>query len=326
MRLVKNWSKVPLCVLPTPIHRLDRISEQLGSDIWVKRDDLTGFALGGNKGRKLEYLIAEAMAQNATAIVSCGASQSNFIRQLGAAAQMCGMHCAVATMESPYESLDRRVNGAFSRGGNRDLDELCGVDRREFADGTWADLEAHAKQIQFELERNGEQVFRIPLGGSSSSAVHAFVEAGREIQKQVDFEFDWIITASSSGSTHIGLAHAFRDSKTQVLGISADPEPEIVDDLIDLSQSYAEEVGTQGLSRAEIKFSLDFVGAGYGIPSSAGQAATRILMKSEGIALDPIYSAKAFSALLSLVSTNELEGRILFWHTGGIPALFAKPS
>lgn len=323
---MKDWSKVPLCVLPTPIHRLDRISENLGSDIWIKRDDLTGFALGGNKGRKLEYLMAEALAQRATAIVSCGASQSNFIRQLGAAAQMCGMHCAVATMEAPYESLDRRVSGVYSEGGNRDLDELCGVDRREFPDGTWAHLEAHAEELQFELERNGEKVFRIPLGGSSASSVHAFVEAGREVHQQVDFEFDWIITASSSGSTHIGLAHAFRDSKTQVLGISADPEPEIVDDLIELSKSYADEVGIKGLDRSQIKFSLNFVGAGYGVPSPAGRAATRILMKAEGIALDPIYSAKAFSALLSLVSTNELEGRILFWHTGGIPALFAKPS
>jgi len=323
---MKDWPKVPLCVLPTPIHRLHRISEHLGSDIWIKRDDLTGFALGGNKGRKLEYLMAEAVALGSTAVVSCGASQSNFVRQLGAAAQMCGMRCVVATMDAPYESIDRKVEGVFAQGGNIDLDSLCGVERRRFEDGTWEALESAADGIQQELERAGEKVFRIPLGGSSASAVHAFVEAGREVQGQIDFEFDWIVTASSSGSTHIGLAHAFHGSKTQVLGISADPEPEIVDDLIALSKSYAVEAGVLGLKRDEIKFSLDYVGDGYGVPSLAGEAAMRILMKAEGIALDPIYSAKAFSALLSLVSSNDLEGRILFWHTGGMPSLFARPT
>ena len=292
----------------------------MGIDLWIKRDDMTGFAGGGNKGRKLEYLMGQAKAMGATAVVSCGASQSNFVRQLGAACSVLGMRCAVATMDAPYETLDRKVSGTLSQGGNVDLDQWFGIERHVFADGTWEELEAQADGIVRVLEDAGETVLRVPLGGSSVGAVHAFVEAGRE----VDGEFDWVVTASSSGSTHVGLAHAFRGTGTKVLGVSADPEPEILDDLVDLSARYAVAFGGEALGREEILFSLDYVGSGYGVPSEAGQDAMRLMAMREGILLDPIYSGKAFAGLVDLVGRGEIGGRVLFWHTGGLPGLFAR--
>lgn len=303
------------------MHRLDRLSLQLGIDFWMKRDDLTGFAGGGNKGRKLEYLMAEAQASGATAVVSCGASQSNFIRQLGAACAVLGMRCIVATMDSPYETVDRRI-AAPAEGGNAYLDRWFGIERHRVPDGTWEELETRAGALAALLESEGESVFRIPLGGSSVLAVQAFVDAGRE----VGAGFDWIVTASSSGSTQVGLGHAFQGTETKIYGISADPEPEIVDDLVELSARYAEWAGVPALPRSDIRFSLDFVGPGYGVPGHDTEHARELMSRREGILLDPVYSGKAFAGLVGLVGSGEISGRVLFWHTGGLPALFARQS
>jgi 1-aminocyclopropane-1-carboxylate deaminase/D-cysteine desulfhydrase-like pyridoxal-dependent ACC family enzyme len=313
-------TKYPLVLLPTPQHRLNNLSEFLGIDLWIKRDDLTGFAGGGNKGRKLEYLMAEALMTGATAVVSCGADQSNFVRQLGAACAVAGLKCSVVTMRSPYETLDRQVVGVLSQGGNIDLDHWFGIDRRRVGDGTWSDLESAADERQRELEHQGEVVFRIPLGGSSPISVHAFVEAGQEIEGN----FDWVITSSSSGSTQVGLAHHFAEAPTRVLGISADPEPEIVDDLLDLSARYADWAGVRALTADQIQFNLEFVGAGYGVGSSSSDRGIGMMARAEGILLDPIYSGKAFGGLVDLVHRGDVRGRVLFWHTGGTPALFAR--
>jgi 1-aminocyclopropane-1-carboxylate deaminase/D-cysteine desulfhydrase-like pyridoxal-dependent ACC family enzyme len=316
---VLDVPRVSLCLLPTPLHRLDRLSDELGCDLWIKRDDMTGFAGGGNKGRKLEYWMGQAQAMGATAVVSCGASQSNFIRQLGAACSVMRMRCAVVTMDSPYEYENRKVAGTLSQGGNVVLDRWFGIERRVLADGTWEDLERDADALGRELEEAGEMVLRIPIGGSSVRSAHAFVEAGREIGR----EFDWVVTASSSGSTQVGLTYAFRDSGATVLGVSADPDPEAFVDVLALSSAYAGEYGVPPVMEDALRFSLDYVGSGYGVASEAGDAAAELMGGREGILLDPIYSAKAFAGLLDLVGRGEISGRVLFWHTGGLPGLFA---
>ncbi|MFM9873944.1 MAG: 1-aminocyclopropane-1-carboxylate deaminase/D-cysteine desulfhydrase [Fimbriimonadaceae bacterium] len=313
-------SRVSLCLLPTPLHRLDRLSDELGCDLWIKRDDLTGFAGGGNKGRKLEYWMGLARAMGATAVVSCGASQSNFVRQLGAACSVMEMRCCVVSMDSPYEVLDRKVSGTLSQGGNVVLDRWFGIERRVLADGTWDELEDCADELGKELEADGERVLRIPIGGSSVTSVHAFVEAGREVER----EFDWVVSATSSGSTQIGLGYAFGEKGTKVLGVSADPDPEAFDDLLILNAAYASEFGVLPLLEAEIRFSLDYVGPGYGLASDAGDAAAELMGRREGILLDPIYTAKAFAGLVDLAGRGEIGGRVLFWHTGGLPGLFAR--
>jgi D-cysteine desulfhydrase len=333
--------KVSLIVAPTPLHRLDRVSEDLGIDLWIKRDDLTGFAMGGNKGRKLEYMIADALAQGAEAVVTCGAMQSNFIRQLGAACAIFGLKCGAAVMETPYEHVKPFMDGLYREGGNVLLGQWSGVDLHVYADDTWENLYRYAEDVAGQYEREGLKVYRIPVGGSAPVGAYSFWEAGRELMEQVsqnphpptpspfgkgEGEFDSIVFASSSGSTQVGLSHFFRRTSTKVLGIASDPEPEIAEDFAELSNGLAPLLGEDPIPAEDFHVYYDMVGPGYGIPSKDGNDAIRYLVAKEGIFLDPIYSGKAFAALLELAHKGEVSGRVCFWHTGGLPGLFAMRS
>lgn len=319
--------KVPLVLLPTPVHRLDRLSSELGLDLWVKRDDLTGFALGGNKGRKLEYLVADVLAEGASAVVACGAVQSNFVRQLGAACAMYGIRCAAAVMDRPYYAAAGKPDKAAigPRNANVRIDRLLGVELHHAEDGDWQTLYEVQDGVIRSLEAEGHRVYKMPIGGSSVFGAWAFVQAGIEVGQQLQ-NIDYLVTSSSSGSTHTGLTWHFKGSKTKVLGISADPDPdfELVDDMVELAEGVDEFAESpKSLSNVDFDLRLDWVGDGYGVPSEAGSAAISKLARSEGILLDPVYSGKAFAALMELAARGELSGRVLFWHTGGIPALFA---
>ncbi len=314
--------KVTLVQLPTPLHRLEEASNRLGIELWIKRDDLTGFAMGGNKGRKLEYIVADALSQQADVVVTCGAAQSNFIRQLGAACAKHRLGCAAAVMALPFEH-DAVQPVLDSKNGNVRLSRLLGVDLRESPNGTWDELYEQAETIAREYEEQGSRVYRIPIGGSAPLGAYGFVQAASEVQKQEN-GFDWVVTASSSGSTQVGLSHGYRHSKTKVFGIVSDPEPEIVHDFANLSRGLAPLIGHEPITAEEFLVSTDYVGSGYGIPSEAGDAAIEWLAKVEGIFLDPIYSGKAFAGLLDLVKKGGVGGKVLFWHTGGLPALFAR--
>ena len=303
---------------PTPLHRLNRLSEELGLDVWIKRDDLTGFAMGGNKGRKLEYLIADVLAQKAEVVVTCGAAQSNFIRQLGAACSICSVHCAAAVMAMPFD-IQAPEGAAIEEGGNLVLDELLGVDLRFHPNGTWDHLYVLAEQLAVEFEREGTRTYRLPVGGSSPLGAYAFIKAAEELTES----FDFIVFASSSGSTHTGLQTAFRDTGTRILGIACDPEPEIAEDFAELSSGLNGMDPTfPKLDAGDYQLNFDYVGPGYGIPSAEGNAAIRLLARTEGIFLDPIYSGKAFAGLLDLAERGQISGKVLFWHTGGTPGLF----
>lgn len=313
---------VRLCQLPTPCHRLDRVSEDLGIDLWIKRDDLTGFAMGGNKGRKIEYLLAEAIASGADTVVSCGAAQSNFIRQLGAACSISGLRCVAAVMNMPYAAIHGRPSEAGQElvpAGNMILDQILGVELNAFPDDDWEVLYAHAEDLARSAESSGAKVYRIPIGGSSPLGAYAFALAVEELDG-----FDTIVCPSSSGSTHSGLSWACHSTSTKVIGIACDPEPEIMEDLLRLTDGLDELTGTiKGMREADIDLRLDWAGRAYGIPSEEGTAAIEYLARREGIFLDPVYSGKAFAGLLGLADQGELHGRTLFWHTGGVPALFA---
>lgn len=315
-------ARIPLVLLPTPVHRLDRLSAFLGADLWIKRDDLTGFSLGGNKGRKLEYLLAEALAVGADAVVTCGSRQSNFVRQIGVACRMLGLRCGAAMMDLPYEPEYGRPKGRVGRsGGNEILDRMAGVDLRLHPDGSWEDLFAHAERLAQEYERAGHTVYRVPVGGSSPLGAYAFYRAGLEVLEQGSF--DTVVCASSSGSTHSGLAYAFAGTSTSVIGVSCDPEPENLDDLVRLCVGLDDLVGLdRRLDKGSFDLRFDYVGPGYGVSSEEGEAAATMLLEQEGIFLDPVYTAKAFAGLLALLPG--LPGRVLFWHTGGLPTLFAE--
>lgn len=316
-------SRFPLILAPTPLHRLQRASESLNLDLWIKRDDLTGFAFGGNKGRKLEYLLAEIQASGAQAVLTCGAAQSNFIRQLGVGCLMLGVECHAAVMEVPFDQGAGRPKGALGgRSGNRRLAERAKVQFHDFPDDDWEVLFAQMEHVARELESGGKMVYRIPVGGSSFLGAYAFYEAAKELTE----EFDTIVFASSSGSTQVGLATYFHGKPTRVLGIACDPEPEIAQDYAALSKELARATGLPELNAEDFELNFDYVGDGYGVPSKKGELATSWLLKREGIWLDPVYSAKAFSAILANMVYNEMGKKVLFWHTGGLPALFNDPT
>lgn len=323
--------RVKLVQLPTPLHRLDRLSADLGVDLWIKRDDLTGFALGGNKGRKLEFLIAEALAQRATAVVSMGATQSNFLRQLGAACSVHGLRCAAAVMRLPYYAAagrPTRPDGTpfegEADGGNVLIDEILGVDLRLYPDGDWEELARRSEEVAQEYERDGHRVYRIPIGGSSPLGAYSFYLAALETADQAG-SFDVVVCPTSSGSTHAGLAYAFHRTGTRVIGVSCDPDPdmELRADVADLCAKLDSLTGLDQKIRLEdIEVRMDYVGPGYSIPSDAGNAAIRMMARREGVFLDPTYSGKVFAGVVDLVQKRDAAGRVLFWHTGGTPLLF----
>ncbi len=319
--------RLDLILRPTPIHRLPRLSDELGIDLWIKRDDLTGFALGGNKGRKLEFLMADALAQEAQAVVGAGAAQSNFIRQLGAACAMLGLRCAAAVMHLPYFAAAGRPKGEglSEDGGNLALDRLLGVDLRMHPDGDWVELERHAEELAREYEAQGLNVYRVPVGGSSPLSAYAFCEAAGEAKEQAG-EFDALVTPSSSGATHAGLAYFHHGSSTRVIGVCADDDPkgELVEDVDKLCSELDSLTGdNRRIGAADLEMRLEWVGAGYSIPSASGNGAIAYLARAEGIFLDPVYGGKAFAGLLDMARSGDLKGRVLYWHTGGAPTLFA---
>lgn len=316
--------KVDLILAPTPLHRLNRLSDELGLDLWIKRDDLTGFAMGGNKGRKLEYLIGQALAEGVDTVVTCGGAQSNFVRQLAAACSVVGLRFAAAVMPLPYEF--EPAEGAMSAtNGNILLDELLGADIRMLEDDTWDVLYESASNLAQEYRSKGAKVYEIPIGGSTPQGAFAFYVAGQELRAQAE-PFDMVMVASSSGSTQTGLTYAFHGTKTLVQGMACDPEPDMPDEFIALAAKVDELTGLKkNLRREDFRFNLDYVGPGYGVPSEGGMNAIRTLAQKEGIFLDPIYSGKAFHGLLDMAQKGLLPNRVCFWHTGGTPALFALP-
>lgn len=320
--------RLPLVLLPTPLHRLDRLSNDLGLDLWIKRDDLTGFALGGNKGRKLEFLMADVLDSGADTVVCCGAIQSNFIRQLGAACSMYGLRCVAAVMEAPYYSAAGKAKSPVvgGRNANQRLDAMLDVEVHRIDDGPWEALYEFQERLAADISReSGKSAYVMPIGGSSLLGAYSFVLAGREIESQTD-PFDVLVTPSSSGSTHSGLAWQFAGSSTRVVGISADPDPdnELVEDMVELAKGLDELLGSpRELQSRQFDLRMDWVGEGYGVPSKEGEEAIRLMARREGIFLDPVYTGKAFAGLLAMARRREIGGRVLFWHTGGVPVLFA---
>ena len=318
--------RFPLIQAPTPLHRLDRVSQDLGIDLWIKRDDLTGFALGGNKGRKLEYLIAQVQDSGADTVLTCGSRQSNFIRQLAAACAVICVRLVAVVMDLPFEFELPHERGLTESGGNVWLDKLLEAELRTIPNGTWEALFDATLATEKELEEAGRTVYSIPVGGSSPLGAYAFVQAAKEIAAQAS-AFDFIVTASSSGSTQTGLQYALHGSQTRLIGIACDPEPELVEEFATLAAGIDSLTGeSKNLQPTDFHFDTCFVGPGYGIPSEAGMNALRYLARREGILLDPIYSAKAFAGLMELASEGTVKGRVLFWHTGGTPSLFAMQS
>jgi L-cysteate sulfo-lyase len=317
--LTDRLSRVSIAHLPTPLEPLSRLTAQLGGpELWIKRDDQTGLATGGNKARKLEFLVADALAQGADTLVTGGAAQSNHARQTAAAAAKFGLACTLVLRgEAPA-----RVQG------NLLLDRLLG------AEVAWAGERPLAEamaQVAGDLQAARRRPYVIPYGGSNPIGASGYVAAMEELLIQCadrDLCFDHIVFASSSGGTQAGLTVGARALQYdgRILGVSVDqPAGALRRALADLATATAEHLGLD-LAFALRDFDVDdcYLGGGYGVVGDLEREALRTMGSIEGIILDPVYTGRAFGGLLDLVRQGAFQPgeRVLFWHTGGTAGLF----
>jgi D-cysteine desulfhydrase family pyridoxal phosphate-dependent enzyme len=310
--------RVPLAQLPTPVARLPRLSGALGGpELWVKRDDQTGLAFGGNKARKLELLVAEAEARGARTLVTRGAVQSNHCRQTAAAAAARGLHSILVLRGEPPGSAS----------GNLLLDTLLGA-RLVWTHGR--DPQAVLEETFAQAEAEGRRPYLVPYGGSSPLGASAYALALEECLAQVTP--DWIVLASSSGGTQAGLVAGARllGFEGRILGISVDLEAAALQsEVARLATEVCARLGQAApVAPQSILVEDRFAAPGYAVLTSLEREAIGAFARQEGILLDPVYTGRSAGGLLALVKEGRFTPgeRVLFWHTGGTPALFAYGS
>jgi D-cysteine desulfhydrase len=320
MMITTDVPRAKIAHLPTPLEPLPQLTVHLaGPELWVKRDDQTGLATGGNKTRKLEFLVADALQQKADTLITCGAGQSNHARQTAAAAAKFGLD-AVLVLRGEQPS---RVQG------NLLLDELLGARIVWAGDGPLGET---MSEVAAELQRGDRQPYVVPYGGSNPLGVTAYAEAMSELLQQSarrDVAFDHIVLASSSGGTQAGLVLGSRayGYHGRILGISVDLQaPPLRRILARLTTATAEYVGLE-LSFEPRDFAVndDYLGGGYAVVGELERRAIRMVAQSEGLILDPVYTGRAFGGLMDLIRAGSFPDgeRVLFWHTGGTGGLFA---
>jgi L-cysteate sulfo-lyase len=314
-----------LAHLPTPLERLDRLSAELGGpEIWIKRDDCTGLSTGGNKTRKLEFLMAEAEAQAADMVMTQGATQSNHARQTAAFAAKLGMKCHIL-LEDRTGSNDPNYN----TNGNVLLDHLHGATTEKRPGGN--DMNAEMEAVADTLRADGKNVYTIPGGGSNPTGALGYVNCAFELLNQVNstgLKIDHLVHATGSAGTQAGLITGLQAMNAQIpllgIGVRA-PKPKQEENVYNLACSTAEKLGCAGVvAREDVVANTDYVGEGYGIPTKSGLEAIRMFAELESILLDPVYSAKGAAGLIDLIRKGHLKKgeRVVFLHTGGAAALF----
>ena len=320
-----QFARVDLCHQPTPIEPMERLQEQLsGPQLFIKRDDCTGLATGGNKTRKLEFLLGEALLLGADTLVTQGAVQSNHVRQTAAAACKFGLKC--------HALLERRVADAasdYESTGNVFLDELFGATLEFRPAGL--DMNAEAKALCQRLRADGAKPYFIPGGGSNAIGALGYASCAQEIGVQsheLGIDFDYLVVASGSAGTHAGLLAGLQDLALDlpVLGISVrHPQAKQVAAVHTLAEETLALLNDATLPIDKVIVDDGYVGPGYGVATESTLEAIRMTARSEAILLDPVYSAKAMAGLIGLVRSGffAADAKVLFLHTGGSAALFA---
>lgn len=310
---------------PTPIEKLERLSAFLGGpDIYIKRDDLTGLTGGGNKTRKLEFLVADALARGADTLITVGAVQSNHCRLTLAAAVKEGLKCRLV--------LEERVKGSFQENasGNNFLFRLLGAESLTVVEGG-ADLAGTMQSIADDLAREGRKGYVIPGGGSNALGALGYVACAEEILGQtyrMGLDLDHIVCASGSAGTHAGLLVGLTGNNAHLplTGINVRRDRETQEGNVHgLAQQTAELLGVPEIPRDRVRALDEWVGPGYSLPTTDMVEAVQLLARLEGILLDPVYTGKAMAGLIGLVRRGEFKPgqKVLFVHTGGAPALYA---
>jgi D-cysteine desulfhydrase len=310
---------------PTPLEPLRHLSKALGGpEIWIKRDDLTGLASGGNKTRKLEFLVADALAKGADTLITVGAVQSNHCRLTLAAAAKEALKCRLV--------LEERVPGSYDpkASGNNFLFDLLGVEAVKVVPAG-LDLAAAMAAIVAELKDEGRVGYPIPGGGSNALGALGYVACAEEILGQ-SFDqgvaFDHMIVASGSAGTHAGLLVGLlgNNAALPLTGINVRrPRDEQEGNVHKLADETAALLGLPAIPRETVTALADWVGPGYSLPTDEMVEAVRMLARLEGVLLDPVYTGKAMAGLIALVRQGRFKPseRVLFVHTGGSPALYA---
>ena len=312
MRQYRQYEKVSLGVFPTPIQRLNNISAVLGTNVYIKRDDLTGVGLGGNKVRKLEYLLAEARRQGAQVVFTTGGAQSNHAMLTAASAARLGMRAI----------LILKKRGVTACVGNQLLEKLMGTEVIFMDTDDYSDIYAEMDRVGAKL---GVPYYKIPCGGSNALGSLGYVDCAREIADQ-GIRFDHVVCAEGSGGTMAGLALGAKLflPGTRVHGMMVDTDP--FDEITPRLMREAAALLEAGVTIDDGDFDLrDMCGPGYAIPSEAGNAAVSMMASKEGLFLDPVYTGKAFAGLIGMARESAFgpEDNVLFLHTGGAGGLFA---
>ncbi|MDR3572956.1 MAG: D-cysteine desulfhydrase family protein [Anaerolineaceae bacterium] len=310
--------RVLIADLPSPVERLPRLSTALGGpQLWVKRDDLTGLAFGGNKTRKLEFILAEAQANGARTLITVGAAQSNHCRQVAALAARVGLGCILVLSGDP----------SMSTSGNLFLDRLFK------AEIVWTSHDERSEVLKRTFENawaDGRRPYLIPLGASNTTGTLGYTYAFDELMQQ-SVNPGWIVLASSSGGTQAGLILGARRAGWQgkILGISIDEPASLLRKTVaglasDASERFGEKIPFQA---DDVLINDNYLGGGYGVMGDLELRAIQLFAQQEGLLLDPVYTGRAAGALIDLIYKGffKPEETVLFWHTGGTPALFAEP-
>ena len=320
-----RFPRIFLAHLPTPLERLDRLTAELGGpEIWIKRDDCTGLSTGGNKTRKLEFLMAEALAQGADTIITQGATQSNHARQTAAFAAKLGLACHIL-LEDRTGSNDANYN----TNGNVLLDHLHGATTSRRAGGV--DMASETEVLADQQRSDGRKPYVIPGGGSNPTGALGYVNCAFELVGQANdrgLVIDHIVTATGSAGTQAGLITGLKaiNAGIPLLGIGVRaPKEKQEENVFNLALRTAEKLGCPGVvARADVVADSSYVGAGYGIPRDDTLEAIQLFAQLEGILLDPVYSGKGAAGLVDLIRKGRFSKgqRVVFLHTGGAAGLF----
>jgi L-cysteate sulfo-lyase len=323
--LLSRFPRVSLAHLPTPLEHLPRLSKHLGGpDIYVKRDDCTGLGTGGNKTRKLEFLMADALQKNADVIITQGAVQSNHARQTAAAACKLGMDCELIFEKRVSDAADAYLNS-----GNVLLDRIFGANISEVAKGT--DMNAAMEAVAVDLRAKGKTPYIIPGGGSNTIGALGYVDCALETLSQANHDgivIDHIVHATGSAGTQAGLIVGLKASHASIplLGIGVNAaKDEQEEKVYKLAVETAAYVGAPGVvAREDIIANCDYVGDGYGLPTEGMNDAVLLLARMEGLLFDPVYSGKGLAGMIDLIGKGVFSGNenIVFVHTGGSAGLF----
>ena len=321
--MLEKFERIKLGHFPTPIEHLKNVSQHLdGPNIFIKRDDCTGLATGGNKTRKLEFLIPDAIKNKAELIVTVGAIQSNHARQTAAACSLKGLKCLIILEQRLKDPPD-----AYMNSGNVFLNKLLGAEVMLCPKDQ--DILEYSTKVVEDIKSKGTNVYFIPGGGSNSIGALGYVECFKEIlEKNSKYNFTHIIHATGSSGTQAGLlaGKKYFQSQLQIIGISVRYEKKIQEEKVyNEAKKVCEKLKCDVLDRSEVVAYDDYIGSGYGEPTDGMIEATNLLAKKEAILLDPVYSGKGFAGLIGLINQKKFtkEDNILFIHTGGAVSLSA---